>query len=349
MNSPWKTCVGAAIVLLTLLRSAAAEPLFDYVDNRLSASYVFRATDAGNYTVHRNGSISGTTAMYALEYTHFSAWKFGTNFFYAGLFQSTPSDPAGPCTNAGQIFTGSAVVDADCAGGSDFYGLARSTLGFNEIFNTKMFHIGPLKDVSFEAGLDFDSQNTYYASAKRMFVAGIQFAFDLPHGGYLNAAPLFKFETGHNGFTQCGGPFAAPAPNCNSDGIINYQNTWAFELNYYLPLGFLPESVRYFAISGRAGIYGPKGPWNGLPASVTGSKGYQVEVNTEPVRLIFDAGKAMFGEERSHALDLWVAYRYWQNQYGNPADSAPYVCTLHGVSTNSCTMNAVAAGMTVKF
>ena len=46
---------------------------------------------------------------------------------------------------------------------------------------------------------------------------------------------------------------------CLSDGNICYQPTWAVETNYYMDLGFLPPSMQYFSISGRAGWYGNEG------------------------------------------------------------------------------------------
>ena len=50
---------------------------------------------------------------------------------------------------SGVTITGGA---ADCAGATEIYGLFRSTFGFNEIFNTKAFSLGPLHNVSFEVG-----------------------------------------------------------------------------------------------------------------------------------------------------------------------------------------------------
>jgi hypothetical protein len=41
-----------------------------------------------------------------------------------------------------------------------------------------------------------------------------------------------------------------------------------------------------------------------------------VTLNSEPVRLTFDAGKALWGARYAHFGDLWVAYRYWQNKFG---------------------------------
>jgi hypothetical protein len=48
-------------------------------------------------------------------------------------------------------------------------------------------------------------------------------------------------------------------------------------------------------------------------------------------------------------VDTWVAYRYWQNKFGLDQNQAPGVCTVNGVSTNSCTEKTVYVGATVKF
>jgi hypothetical protein len=73
-----------------------------------------------------------------------------------------------PCTNAGAIFDpGTAIsTPASCAGVTDFYGLFRSTFGWNEIFDTKAFTYGPLRNISFEVGMDSGTQNNYLAYAK---------------------------------------------------------------------------------------------------------------------------------------------------------------------------------------
>jgi len=65
--------------------------------------------------------------------------------------------------------------------------------------------------------------------------------------------------------------------------------------------------------------------------------------------LPFDAGKAIWGKKYTHEVDYWVAYRYWKNEFGYNDQSAPFVCTQFGVSTNSCTASYYATGITVKF
>jgi hypothetical protein len=328
-------------------------PFFFVIDDRVSFSWMPKGTDPGMFTVNPNGSINGTTAKQVYSFTHFDAWAYGTNFFTISMFKSGHNDPASPCVAPGAAITGGA---ANCAGATEIYGLFRSTFGWNEIFNTKAFSVGPLHNISFEVGMDANTENNFLAPAKRDVVAGLQFAFDLPYKGYFNVAPLVYWEfSNHNAFTQCGlfGPGVAGV-SCNADGNVRYNATWAVETNYYMDLGFLPPSMQFFSISGRAGWYGAKGDSNSLPAlSGLGrfSTASKVEFNSEPIRLTFDASKAFWGPKYSHFVDTWVAYRYWQNKFGLDHNAMPGVCTIAatGQSTNSCTESTVYGGVTVKF
>jgi hypothetical protein len=251
-------------------------PFFLVIDDRVTFSYIGKGTDPGVFSVNPNGSVNGNTAKSVYSFTHFDVWAYGTNFFSINLFKSDHNDPSGPCQNAGTFQNiapgaggfGGPTFTAGCSGATEFFGLIRSTYGWNEIFNTKMFTQGPLHNVSFEIGAEGETENNYLSPNKRAFVAGLQFAFDLPYKGYFNVAPLAYKELNHNAFNQCGTGFAAgtvAGVNCSIDGETNYKTTWAVEINYYMDLGFLPESVNYFAVSGRAGFYGHKGDDNGLP------------------------------------------------------------------------------------
>lgn len=335
-------------------------PFFLVIDDRVTYSYIFNAAQPGAYTVRPNGTVDGKTPKSVYSFTHFDAWAYGTNFFTISLFKSGHNDPAAPCTNAGQItdpLNGFLTVGANCAGASEIYGLFRSTFGFNEIFNTKAFSVGPLHNVSFEVGMDANTENRYFGAAKRDVVAGLQFAFDLPYKGYFNLAPLVYWEfLNHNSFSQCGAGWNPnfPGLTCNADGNTSFRPTWAVETNYYMDLGFLPPSMQFFSISGRAAWYGPKGDSNSLPfLSGPGrfSTASKTEFNSEPIRLTLDASKAVWGAKYSHFVDVWVAYRYWQNKFGLDHNAMPGVCTLAatGVSTNSCTESSVYSGITVKF
>jgi hypothetical protein len=329
-------------------------PFFFVIDDRVTYSYMPKGTDPGAFSVNPNGTINGKTAKSVYSFTHFDVWGYGTNFFTISLFKSDHNDPASPCIEPGLT---SSFGAGNCAGASEIYGLIRSTFGWNKIFNTKSFTQGPQHNISFEVGADANSENNYLAPAKRDFVAGLQFAFDLPYKGFFNVSPLAYKEINHNAFNQCGTIFAfgaVPGFSCSGDGNTDFKTTWAVETIWYMDLGFLPPEMQYFAISGRAGWYGPKGDANGLPAfSGPGrfSNATKTELNSEPIRLTFDASKAFMGPKYTHFVDLWVAYRYWQNKFGLDHNAAPGVCTIAatGQSTNSCTESTVYAGVTVKF
>jgi hypothetical protein len=320
-------------------------PWFLVIDNRVSFSWMPKGTDPGVFSVGPGGSINSTTAKQVYSFTHFDIWQYGTNFFNISMLKSDHNDPANPCTNAGVVFnpgTGIAT-SAACEGATEIYGLFRSTFGWNELFGTKAFTMGPLHNISFEVGMDGNTENNYLAPAKRDVVAGLQFQFDLPYKGFFNVAPLMYYEFyNRNAYTQCGGGFAGTIPGvtCLVDGNRSFDPTWAVETNYYMDLGFLPENMQFWSISGRAAWYGRKGYENNpLPSTPTA-----VEFNSEPIRLTFDASKAIWGEKFTHFVDVWVAYRYWQNKFGLD-HSKSAVC----VGNSTCTESTVYTGVTVKF
>ena len=328
-------------------------PFFFIIDDRVTFSYIFRASQPGQYTINPNGTLNNHETKQVYSFTHFDAWAYGTNFFNISLFKSSHNDPANPCvTNltATAYVAAGTFLPATCAGASEIYGLIRSTFGWNEIFNTHAFTMGPLHNVSFEVGADANVDNRYIDVAKRDFVAGVQFAFDLPYKGFFNVAPLAYKEINHNAFTQCNGLFAGTIPGvtCLADGNTNYKTTWAVETNYYMDLGFLPENMQFFSISGRAAWYGKKGNDN-EPCGVGCGAPSAVEFNSEPIRLTFDASKAFAGPKYSHFVDVWVAYRYWQNKFGLDHAASPTCLTPSGAQNGTCTESSLYSGITLKF
>jgi hypothetical protein len=359
--APTGSASAADLPVKAKVKPVADLPFFLVIDDRVTFSYIFSGTDPGQWSRRPDGSINGKTEKQVYSFTHFDAWAYGTNFFTISMFKSGHNDPAAPCTSPGFItdpFTGFTPHAANCAGATEIYGLFRSTFGWNEIFNTKAFTMGPLHNISFEVGMDANTENDYNSAAKRDVVAGLQFAFDLPYKGYFNVAPLVYWEFyNHTGFEQCGNGFAGPTPGftCLVDGNTKYNPTWAVETNYYMDLGFMPENMQYFSISGRAAWYGKKGTENNpLPFmmpffSAFPTANTAVEFNAEPIRLTFDASKAFWGPKYSHFVDVWVAYRYWQNKFGIDHNTSTLCNVSLGVSNNTCTESSLYSGITVKF
>lgn len=295
-------------------KPVADVPFFFLNDNRITYAYQFAATNPG---------FTNNTDKQVYAFTHFDVWSYGTNFLNVLLAKSGHADPASPCSTAFQ----------GCAGAIEFYGILRSTFGLNEIFNTHAFTVGPLHNVSFVVGADGETENDIVAPNKKAVVAGLQFAFDLPYRGFFNVNPLYYKEWNHNAFLT--------VPGLNPDGNVDFRGRWAVEVNYYMDLGFLPANLQYFAISGRAGWYGPKGTGVRIPGIVN----TKTELNSEPIRLTFDASKLAWGGKYSHFVDVWVAYRYWQNKFGLDHQVAPACVNV----TGSCTESALYSGITVKF
>jgi hypothetical protein len=304
-------------------------PFFLLIDNRFTYAYQWGAVDPG---------VTNKTTKQVFAFTHFDVWTYGTNFFNIGLEKAGKSSPANPCADPARPITG-------CEGATEIYGLIRSTIGFNEVFNTKAFSMGPLRNVSFVIGADGSTENRFFSASKRDVVTGLQFAFDLPYKGFFNVNPLFYYEFANRStFTQCGYPFAGTIPGltCNIDGNRQFNPTWAVEMNYYMDLGFLPPSISYFSVSGRAGFYGPKGSENG---QILGTA-TKTELNAEPIRLTFDASKAIWGAKYTHNVDVWVAYRMWRNKFGLDEKNSA-ACTT--IAAGSCREDSLYSGITVKF
>jgi hypothetical protein len=317
-------------------------PFFLLIDDRVTFAYMPTATFAGDYSRNPDGSIDGKTAKQVYAFTHFDVWAYGTNFFNISMYKMDHNVPANPCTNAGVIYS----TPATCAGATQVWGILRSTYGWNEIFNTKAFSAGPLHNISFEIGGEASASDDFNAQAKRAYVAGLQFAFDLPYKGFFNVAPMAYKETNHSAWFQCGlfGP-GVPGVSCIADGNTDFNTTWTVETNYYMDLGFLPENMRFWSISGRASWIGPKG---NQAAPLTTGAATVINLDSEPIRLTFDAGKAIWGPKLSHFVDVWVAYRYVQNKSGYDHATSS-LCVVNGVSNNTCTESTLYTGVTVKF
>ena len=333
----FKLLTATALVVASMVPALAADlpntkappaapsiaPFFFVNDNSISLSYQFTATDPG-YLLNGNSKFGKSV----LNFTHFDVWGYGTNFFTIDLLKSGSLDAAAPCLGPG-------VGCPNATGSTEIYGLFRSTLGLNQVLGSKSFSMGPLSNVSLEVGADANSENNALAPAKKSFVAGLEFSFDLPYKGFFNLSPLFYKESNHNYFLTLNTP-AVPG------GTTNFNGTWAVESVYSLPLAFLPEAVP-LTFSGRAAFYGPKGTGSSLIPSTTANKTV-TEFNSEQ-RLTLDIGKMAFGSSRAGLVNGFVAYRYWNHKFG--IGSANDACT--GVNKGSCTENAVTTGVSVKF
>ena len=82
---------------------------------------------------------------------------------------------------------------------------------------------------------------------------------------------------------QCAFAGVVPGVTCTVDGNVSYNPTWAVETNYYMELGFLPENMRFFSVSGRAAWYGNKGDQN-QPLGIASGAAPPPRSNSTPSR-----------------------------------------------------------------
>ena len=123
--SVWSGAALAADLQVKAAAPVTETPFFFVNDNRLTYAYNFTGSYPG---------LANKTASQVVAFTHFDAWAYGTNLINLQLIKYDQATPASPCPVLQRAF---------CSGATEFYGLIRSTFGFNQIFDTKAFSVGP--------------------------------------------------------------------------------------------------------------------------------------------------------------------------------------------------------------
>jgi hypothetical protein len=257
--------------------AAVPPPFFLFQETTVGYRHEFSGTDPG----------VGTTAKDIWNINHFDAWAYGTNFVNLDWLQSDKRDPA--------FCAAPAAICAPSEGALEFYGVYRGTFSFNAITHSKAFTFGPIKDIGFSFGGDWEVENNGFVPEKKAVVAGLQFQFAVPQG-FLNLNVHAYKEWNHNGL-----PFAV---NTN----VEFNTVPEFEIVWMQPLTFTGLPLR---IAGFTNIVTPKG----LDGTLTRTKTEVLSDN----RLILDAGKLMFN--KPNLYDAFVGYKYWNNKFGADANT----------------------------
>ena len=312
----------AADLPVKAAKKPADLPFFLVIDDRVTFSYIFQAKQPGMWSANPNGTVNSNTTKQVYSFTHFDLYKYGTNFFTISLFKSDHNDPANPCFNAGP--RGESVRrHRSC----QLRGRQRNLrpVPLDRRLEPTLRHQDVLDRavgkhfVRVRHGCQHREPLLRRRQARRRRRSAIR--VQPAYKGYFNVAPLVYWEFwNHNGFAQCGSGFSGPTPGvtCLADGNTSFKPTWAVETNYYMDLGFLPPSHAGLLDQRPRRMVRQKGtdteplPFN--PAN--GVFNTAVEFISEPIRLTLDASKAIWGDKWSHFVDVWVAYRYWQNKFG---------------------------------
>lgn len=262
--------------------------------------YVFNATNPG----------AGETPKNVLVFNHFDVWKYGTNFISIEGLKATnganppEGTPEAPCDQGGPAFPPGAE---QCDGYSEIYGFVRSTLGWNQLFNTKRFAVGRLTNVEFLGGFDLNADNTTLESRKRSIQGGLQFDFSAPNDGFINVG-IFAYKEWQNDGFASKFPFQ-PIPNPSGD--VEFDTTWGIEVNYSQPLGTSPFKYKALVV-----LHGDKGCGETCAPLGPGLK-RTTELLTQQL-IVFDASRVLWNEPGRFAI--FAGYRFWDNKFGIDED-----------------------------
>jgi nucleoside-specific outer membrane channel protein Tsx len=233
----------------------------------------------------RDPGLVGTQVKNRLELSGVYGWDYGTNFFDVNMLSASKSSPASNSTNQGQ-------PQAGVPGNTEVYVVYRSSFDLGKIFKTNM-KFGPVREVDFTVGFDFDSQDNYFASNKKLMIAGPQVGFDIKNG-FWNLGIGGAREANYNGVVQ-------------KEVLFKTQyvvwTSWGKHFDIGIPAEF----------KGWMNYVGPKG-----------KDGFGVETKAETVGdmyLMFDFS-GIFGRKHGAFL-IGPGFEYWNNKFGGVNFSAP--------------------------
>ena len=328
-----------------------APPFFLVNDTSVSFTYYSNSTDPGvsGSSAVAPGGIPGQSnsfARYQGSLDHFDVWHYGTNLIHAEFDQYGIQDPNGGIPGA--------------AGSREFFGFAQSTLGWNELTNSKTFSNPITKDISFMFRITGGVQTNFLAEETTQYAPGLMFDLNLP--GVVEVGITAYKEFTHNSFDACGAPgfgdVQSPAAGLGGgtcavgtsfSGDRDFEWTWKLFTFISEPLTFLPPSLPITWIN-IMNVTGPKGTGistancnavgNGGSCNGPGLLGSSAFTNNETkvevfedTRLSLDASKVFWG--KPGIWDLYGGYRYWYNKFGTNHSAPLFDAIAPGTSIES--------------
>jgi nucleoside-specific outer membrane channel protein Tsx len=276
------TLAALGIIALAALPVSAA----NWSDTYLGYQYSNQFRDPG---------VSGNEVKSRTELSGVYGWDYGTNFFDVNMLWASHKDPANTPSSFGS-------AQAKVPGDTEVYVVYRSNFDLGKIFKTNMA-FGPVREVDFTVGFDFDSTDNYFASNKKFVVAGPQFGFNISKG-FWNVGVGVSREQNYNGFIEQEVDF-------KTAGII--WTAWEKTYDAGIPIVW----------KGWANYIGSKG--NQTPGANPGSAldfpGANLNNPTKPetigdTYLLADISK-VFGRKPG-AIFIGPGFEYWNNKFGAP-------------------------------
>ncbi len=233
----------------------------------------------------REPGIDGTLHKDILQLSHVSGWAYGTNFFNVDMLMSDKGDPAANGKS----------------GANEVYVVYRTALSLGKV-SGKDLGFGPVRDVSFTAGFDFNAKDNAFASKKRFLVFG----------------PTLNFKAG-SGFFDLG---LWGCHEQNYNGIVgksvDFKTTYTVTAAWGLPFQMGGVGAEF---KGFANYIGAKG-----------KDGFGVETKPETLANLFLLAdlSSLFGTKKK--VYAGPGFEYWNNKFGGQNSDAPAPATNRRVT-----------------
>lgn len=240
----------------------------------------------------REPGIDGTVKKDILQLGHASGWAYGSNFFNVDVLKSGAQDPA----------------HNSSVGATEVYVVYRGSLSLAKLTRRDL-SFGPVRDVSLTAGLDFNSKNTAFAPAKRLWVVGPTLHFKVARG-FCDLGVFASRERNHNGI---------------AGRDVNFDATWQLGLAWALPF--------------RTGTLGWKFQGFANHIASKGKDGFGRETRAETLSDVFllaDLG-TVFGSKAGRVF-AGLGYEYWNNKFGGANSDLPAPATNKSVHAPMLTL-----------
>lgn len=238
-------------------------------------------------TQFRDPGLVGTQTKNRIELSGVAGWDYGTNFFDVNMLAATSTSPANNTTGQPK---------AGVPGDTEVYVAYRSSFDLGKVFKTNLA-FGPVRQVDFTVGFDFDSTDNQFASNKKFMMAGPQFGFDISKG-FWNLGLAACRELNYNGVVEKEVRFKT--------GFMVFT-AWHKDFDIGIPMAW----------KGWANYLGEKG-----------KDGFGVDTKPETLGdtyLMFDIS-SVFGRKKG-AIFVGPGFEYWNNKFGGVNYSAPAVYT----------------------
>ncbi len=175
-----RTAIATALAGVAFTATAA-----DWSDAFIGFSYGTKFSNPGS-------TADVTKKIATLQYV--GGYKYGVNFFSLDMLAADENNPAAGAGNT--------------RGSHEVYVTYNNTLSFGKLLGAPV-KFGPVRDVGFQAGFDFNSQNDAFGAGLTKYIFGPKVEFDVP--GLLTLGLFYYKENNNNAFVGKGVSFdAAP-------------------------------------------------------------------------------------------------------------------------------------------